>query len=208
MLRYVLLGFHACVIFGSEWSGRCVHSYLHDDQEDERVDFDDGDGHDDGDDGDDDEVDDEGWRIVKTNELGALKKTQKWRFRVGEMTVSILLIGTITKVLTAFTLKSHEFLLARAHQTWSTNPRIKKTHGHLKAVLLVSCSVLQFFIAVEDVEEGGFRCVREDESDAILASNVGVFGRCYGSKPEQRAAYRLGSEAAKQKLLALLSDIP
>ena len=117
MLRYVLLDFHACVIFCSEWSGRCVHSYLHDDQEDERADFDDGDGHDDGDDGDDDEVDDEGWRIVKTNALGALKKTRKWRFRVGEMTVFPLL-GT--KVLTAFTLKSHEFLLARAHQTWST----------------------------------------------------------------------------------------
>ena len=47
------------------------------------------------------------------------------------MTVFVLL--PVNKGLTTtLRIKSHKFLLARAHQTW-----IKKNNGHLKAVLLV-----------------------------------------------------------------------
>ena len=47
--------------------------------------------------------------------------------------ITQIFIGTST-----LEMKSHKFLLAWAHQTWSTNiPLIKKNHGHLKAVRLV-----------------------------------------------------------------------
>ena len=45
---------------------------------------------------------------------------------VGEMTVFICLLGA--KAFTAFTLKSHEFLLARAPETWSTASHESKKH--------------------------------------------------------------------------------
>ena len=64
------------------------------------------------------------WKRISWG-LSNLNKTPKWRFRVDEMTV-IFLLGT--KAFTAFTLKSHAFLLARAHQTWSTTSHESKKH--------------------------------------------------------------------------------
>ena len=68
--------------------------------------------------------------------MGGFEEKTKWRFRVGEVTVFIFLLGT--KAFTAFTLESPEFLLARAHETGSTTSHeSKQKHGHLKAALLV-----------------------------------------------------------------------
>ena len=65
-------------------------------------------------------------QLWKRMRWGALNKTPKWRFRVGEMTVFIFLLGT--KAFKAFTLKSHGFLLARAHQTWSATSHESKKY--------------------------------------------------------------------------------
>ena len=51
------------------------------------------------------------------------------------MTVFVLLL--VNKGLTTLKIKSHKFLLAWAHPTWSTTSHWSKKHGHLKAVLLV-----------------------------------------------------------------------
>ena len=45
----------------------------------------------------------DGWKIAETIELGAVKSAQKWRFRVGEIALFILL--PVNKALTAFTRK-------------------------------------------------------------------------------------------------------
>ena len=53
------------------------------------------------------------------------------------MTVFVLLL--VNKGFMTLEIKSHTFLLARAHQTWSTTSHsLKKKHGHLKAVLQVT----------------------------------------------------------------------
>ena len=108
------------------------------------------------------------------------------------MTVFIFLLGT--KALTAFTLKSHEFLLARAHQTWSTTSHESKKHTPSKGrapswflllVWFMVASLLLWYLGQYYLQPLGvpYLCVCYECYDGVLVcicKEPCVGNSCYG----------------------------